>query len=151
VIIARRAREAVDVATPNALAGGDEDVSICLGCGLCCDGTLFSHLGVIDESDLGMPLTALGVTVIVEAEPPVFALPCPAFDGHSCTIHSLQRPRACGWFECDVSTAVAEGTMARDRARLIIDDTIALRDRVRRGEAPEDDLRIAVETHFRRG
>ena len=149
--MARAAREAGDVDAPTAPHRPDEDTSICLGCGLCCDGTLFSHLGVVDESDLGMPLSALGVTVIVEADPPVFALPCPAFDGYCCTIHDLHRPRACGWFECDVSTAVADGSMAWADARRVIDDTIVLRDRVRRGEAPETDLRRAVATHFRSG
>jgi hypothetical protein len=133
-----------------AEGAGDEQVPVCVGCGLCCDGTLFSHLGVIDESDLGRPLQALGVSVIVEADPPVFALPCPGFDGHSCTIHDLQRPRACGWFECDVSTAVATGEMPMSQARSLIAATRALRDRVRTGEAPEAELREVVERHFRR-
>ncbi len=128
----------------------DDGISICVGCGLCCDGTLFSHLGVIDESDLGRPLAALGVKVIVEADPPVFELPCPAFDGHACTIYSLQRPRACGWFECDVSVAVTAGTMSRAEGRAIIEATRDLRDRVRSGEAPEAELRAAVEEHFRK-
>lgn len=144
-----RPREAGSVADAPAPASVDEDLSICVGCGLCCDGTLFSHLGVIDESDLGMPLQALGVSVIVEADPPVFALPCAAFDGHACSIYALHRPRACGWFECDVSTAVMAGRMSRAEARAIIDDTRALRDRVRAGEAPEAELHAAVDRHFR--
>jgi hypothetical protein len=128
----------------------DEDISICVGCGLCCDGTLFSHLGVIDESDLGRPLTAMGVEVIVEADPPVFELPCPAFDGHACTIYSLQRPRACAWFECDISVAVAAGEMSRSEGRAVIEATLDLRRRVRAGEVPETELRSVVERHFRR-
>jgi hypothetical protein len=139
------------VAAGSAPADADQDVSICVGCGLCCDGTLFSHLGVIDESDLGRPLRAMGVEVIVEADPPVFTLPCPAFDGHLCTIHTLQRPRACGWFECDVSMEVGAGEMTRAEARSIIDATRSLRDRVRAGETPESELRAAVERHFRQG
>jgi uncharacterized protein len=147
-----RAREAgwvVDAST--ASPPSDDDVSVCVGCGLCCDGTLFSHLGVIDESDLGRPLAALGVTVIVEADPPVFELPCPAFDGCACSIYSLQRPTACGWFECDLSTAVTSGRMASAEARSVIVETRALRERVRAGQAPEAELRAAVERHFRRG
>jgi Fe-S-cluster containining protein len=153
VIMARRggasARDALAVASTSAPAGPHGDVSICVGCGLCCDGTLFSHLGVTDESDLGRPLAAMGVTVIVEADPPVFALPCPAFDGHACTIYSLQRPRACGWFECDVSRAVAASKMSWPEAEAIIGATRALRDQVRAGEAPESELRAVVERHFR--
>ena len=148
------AREAVGVAGSGALhlvdeTDGSDEVSICLGCGLCCDGTLLSHLAVVDESDLGRPLQALGVQVIVEADPPVFALPCPAFDGHSCTIYSLHRPHACGEFECDLSTAVTAGARSRAEARSVIAATRALRDRVRAGEAPQADLQAAVERHFR--
>jgi hypothetical protein len=127
-----------------------DEPSICVGCGLCCDGTLFSHLGVTDESDLGLPLRSLGVEIVAEADPPVFALPCPALHRGVCTVYHLQRPRACGWFECDVSTAVAEGALARDEARAIIADTLALRDRVQAGTADATALRAAVATHFRR-
>src|SRR3954452_24100420 len=123
-----RAREAGGVVP---VPDSDDEVSICVGCGLCCDGTLFSHLGVVDESDLGLPLQALGVSLIVEAEPPVFALPCPAFDGCACSIYGLHRPSACGRFECDVSSAVAAGSMSRAEARAVIGATRQLRDRVR--------------------
>jgi Fe-S-cluster containining protein len=147
--------------SPSAIAGLDHGAtdpdpcaptttSVCVGCGLCCDGTLFSHLGVLDESDLGMPLRSLGVEVVVEAEPPVFALPCPAVDRGVCTIYHLQRPRACGWFECDLSTAVAEGEVPAEDARAVIADTLALRDRVRAGAADDAELRRQVERHFRR-
>jgi hypothetical protein len=146
-----RAREAVGVAgsgAPHELRQTDED-SICIGCGLCCDGTVLSHLAVVDESDLGRPLQALGVEIIVEADPPVFALPCPAFGGQSCTIYGLHRPHACGEFECDLSTAVIVGEVSKTEARSVIAATRALRDRVRAGQAPEADLRLAVERHFR--
>ncbi len=127
----------------------DATGSICIGCGLCCDGTLFSHLGVIDESDLGRPLQALGVEVIVEADPPVFALPCPAFDGRLCTIHHLHRPRACGWFECDLALAVARGELHLAEAREVIERTRQLRRRVEAGEATDAELRRQVERWFR--
>ena len=123
--------------------------SICVGCGLCCDGTLFSHLGVVDESDLVAPLRALGVEIIAEADPPVFELPCPAFDGTCCSIYELARPKACSWFECDVSTAVSAGEMAWADARVLIEETKRLRDRVRAGEASGAELRAAVAAHFR--
>lgn len=145
------ARDALGVDAVAPSAEVDDEVSVCVGCGLCCDGTLFSHLGVMDESDLGLPLRALGVSIIAEADPPVFALPCPAFDGWCCTVHSLHRPAACGWFECDLSTAVAAGEVSREEAGSVIAATRALRDRVRAGEAPESELRAAVARHFRQG
>jgi Fe-S-cluster containining protein len=123
--------------------------SICVGCGLCCDGTLFSHLGVLDESDLGAPLRALGVEVVTEAEPPVFALPCPAVEHGTCTIYHLQRPRACGWFECDLSTAVLEGRTDEQAARATIQATLELRAAVSAGRAPRSALTAQVRAHFR--
>jgi hypothetical protein len=133
-------------AVPVAVAGGP---SICVGCGLCCDGTLFSHLAVADESDLGMPLRQLGVEVVVEADPPAFALPCPAVVDGVCSIYDRQRPRACAAFFCDLHAAVEAGTTSWDDARATIAETRALRDRVRAGAADEAELRTAVRARFR--
>lgn len=124
---------------------------MCIGCGLCCDGTVLSHLAVSDESDLGRPLAALGVTVLVQADPPVFELPCPAFDGSCCSIYELHRPRACARFECDLSRAVAAGELDAATARDLVARTREVRDRVRAGEVPEATLRSAVRRHFRAG
>ena len=125
--------------------------SICVGCGLCRDGTVLTHIAVRDDSDLGMPLAALGASIIVEADPPVFELPCPAVSDGVCTIYHLHRPGACGWFECDLSSAVLAGAVGADEARAVIAATVALRDRVRAGEADATELTTAVERHFRRG
>lgn len=132
---------------PPAEGGGEG--SICIGCGLCCDGTLFDHLAVQDPSDLGAPLLALGVELVVEADPPVFALPCPALDRGVCTVHHLHRPQACGWFECDLSAAVADGRIGRRAAVQVIADTLDLRDRVRAGLAERAELDRQLRHHFR--
>ena len=125
--------------------------SICVGCGLCCDGTLFTHLTALDENDLGLPLRLRGVRIIVEADPPVFELPCPAVADGCCTIYDQHRPRACHEFNCDLVHAVASGAISADEARSVIAETVALRDRVRAGRAPEAELRRRVETVFRAG
>jgi len=143
----------VDASTPPTAAGSlldhEEHPSICVGCGLCCDGTVLSHIAVSDDTDLGLPLAALGVTVIVEADPPVFALPCPAVHDGVCAIYDRHRPRACSWFECDLSRAVAAGELGVDEARRVIGETKALRDRVRAGDADPSELQAAVARHFR--
>jgi hypothetical protein len=122
--------------------------SICIGCGLCCDGTVLSHLAVADESDLGWPLRLLGVELIVEADPPVFALPCPAVHEGRCTIYDRHRPSACGQFSCALLQAVEEGRTTIDDARVIVDDTIRVRDRVREGVADPAELKRLVRSHF---
>jgi len=123
--------------------------SICIGCGLCCDGTLLSHLAVSDESDLGVPLRGLGVELIVAADPPVFELPCPAVSGGVCTIHHLHRPRACAQFECDLSRRVLDGEVDAGTARMVIAETVALREAVRRSESDEASLAVQLRRHFR--
>ena len=127
------------------------EASICVGCGLCCDGTVLTHLAVSDQSDVGAPLAALGVELHVAADPPVFALPCPAVEHGACTVFELHRPRACSHFECDLSRAVAAGDLDPQQARATIAETIELRDRVAAGAAEPDELRRRVRRHFRSG
>jgi Fe-S-cluster containining protein len=124
--------------------------SICLGCGLCCDGTLLDHVAVSDPSDLGAPLASLGVTLIVQADPPVFALPCPAVHEGVCTVHHLHRPAACGEFSCTLLEDVEAGVLPRAEAKRIIAETLRLRDDVAVGVAPRSALEERLDRSFRR-
>lgn len=126
-----------------------EPDSVCVGCGLCCDGTLLRYLAVSDESDLGRPLRALGVELITAADPPVFELPCPAVARGVCTIHHLHRPHACAQFECALSRAVLEGASSSDDARSVIRDTLVIRSEVDAGVRPRSDLEQMLDRHFR--
>lgn len=123
--------------------------SVCIGCGLCCDGTVVSHLAVADESDLGAPLRTLGVEIIAAADPPVFELPCPAVVEGVCTVHALHRPAACGHFECGVSRAVLDGAMTPTDARSIIGRTLELREAVRAGRTHREELESVLDRDFR--
>lgn len=137
-----------DAAVSAAVDEPDEQ-SICIGCGLCCDGTVVSHLAVRDESDLGAPLRGLGVEIIAAAEPPVFELPCPAVCDGVCTIHSLHRPSACSQFECKLSQGVLDGKVALEEARMLISATLALRDAYRNGTVKDDVFQEHVDSVFR--
>lgn len=133
---------------PGSIAPG-VTASICIGCGLCCDGTVVSHLAVADESDLGAPLRMLGVEIVAEAEPAVFALPCPAVARGRCTIHDLHRPSACAQFECRVSAAVLDGSMAAEAARHTIGAAIELRGEVMAGRRSPADFEQFLDREFR--
>lgn len=122
--------------------------SICIGCGLCCDGTVVTHLAVRDESDLGQPLQSLGVEIIFASDPPVFALPCPAVCEGICTIHSLHRPSACSQFECSLLRANLDGKITIEDARRTINETLALKDSVIAGNAPSNSLAERVRAVF---
>jgi hypothetical protein len=133
----------------SGLATDSEEQSICIGCGLCCDGTVVTHLAVRDESDLGAPLRGLGVEIIAAADPPVFELPCPAVCDGVCTIHSLHRPSACAQFECSLSQGVLDGRVAFEEARMLISATLALRDVYRKGSVTADVFEQHIDTVFR--
>jgi hypothetical protein len=128
-----------------------DNQSICIGCGLCCDGTVLTHLAVRDESDLGAPLQGLGVQIIAAADPPVFELPCPAVCDGVCTIHSLHRPSACSQYECKLSRAVLDGEVSTEEARSVISATLGSREQVRAGLLNEAVLQEMLTAHFRSG
>ena len=129
----------------------DDAGSICIGCGLCCDGTVVTHLAVRDESDLGAPLRALGVEIIAAADPPVFELPCPAVCDGVCTIHSLHRPSACAQYECSLSRAVLDGEVTRAHSVGLIAETFELRRGAQEGRVRSEDFEAHVDRTFRRG
>ncbi len=133
----------------SAVVDGPDEQSICIGCGLCCDGTVVTHLAVRDESDLGAPLRGLGVEIIASADPLVFELPCPAVCDGVCTIHSLQRPSACAQFECTLSQGVLDGKVALEEARMVISATLALRDAFRHGMVKGDVFQEHIDSVFR--
>jgi Fe-S-cluster containining protein len=126
-----------------------DEQSICIGCGLCCDGTVVTHLAVRDESDLGAPLRGLGVEIIAAADPPVFELPCPAVCDGVCTIHSLHRPSACAQFECSLSQGVLDGRVAFEEAQMLISATLTLRDAYRNGSVKTEVFEQHVDSVFR--
>ena len=133
----------------NELNQLSDEQSICIGCGLCCDGTVVTHLAVRDGSDLGAPLQGLGVEIIAAADPPVFELPCPAVCDGVCTIHDLHRPSACSQFECALSQGVIDGLVSPDEARSVISATLSLRDACRRGEVSFEVFENQIEALFR--
>ena len=76
--------------------------SLCLECGLCCNGVIFADVQLEPEDDarrlrsLGLKFAANRKSQIVNHK---FAQPCAAFAGCKCTIYS-ERPTYCREFEC---------------------------------------------------
>jgi hypothetical protein len=73
--------------------------SLCRGCGLCCDGTLF-ELAKIKPDDDVVQLKKVGITTICD-DGGKFALPCASFD-KVCTIYGACRPSICSGFLCEL-------------------------------------------------
>lgn len=103
--------------------------SICVGCGICCDGTLFRHVPIA-LSDKREVLEAAGSVISVIGTSPMMVLGCGAFDGQCCTIYA-DRPTVCGAFTCALYRRHAAGEVTTEDAKTAIAETIALRDTVR--------------------
>jgi hypothetical protein len=76
--------------------------SLCLECGLCCNGVIFADVQLEPEDNTGL-LQSLGLKFIANRKSPIanrkFAQPCAAFAGCKCKIYS-DRPTYCRQFEC---------------------------------------------------
>lgn len=83
-----------DEAAPLAEASEND---FCAGCGLCCDGTLFSQ-AVVQEDD---PWAETGDFDLFSIEGKrFFRLPCSLLCDGRCSIHTSPRPKVCGDFRC---------------------------------------------------
>lgn len=104
--------------------------SLCLRCGLCCDGTLFGSVELRLEDDeerlrdLGLPIR--------QSRRPRFSQPCPALDGNrSCQIYG-ERPCQCRKFECALFQSVHRGRTELAAAVRTIERTRRKADQVRK-------------------
>ncbi|CAB4885738.1 unannotated protein [freshwater metagenome] len=102
---------------------------MCLGCGLCCDGTAFDSTALEAGDDPG-PLQQLHAVFVADKDSTRFEQPCPAFSSGCCSVYA-SRPLACRSYSCALLLAVDEGEVELDDARSIIATAIASRDRVR--------------------
>lgn len=102
--------------------------NICLECGLCCDGTMFSRLPpVFDDPGSGRIRPEGGGPELVH--PPGPAQPCPAHR-YACSIYR-ERPGACHHYDCALLRRHMAGEVAHDVAMSLIVRARALRDRAR--------------------
>ena len=99
---------------------------ICVGCGLCCDGTLFSH-ATLQPGERGNLPEKIEQQYVERGDREVFRLPCAYFSGQ-CTIYDQPRACVCGTFRCQVLRKVAAQTMPQAQAMQTVRDALRLRD-----------------------
>ncbi|WNG34234.1 YkgJ family cysteine cluster protein [Archangium minus] len=98
--------------------------TLCLRCGLCCDGTLFTQVP-LRQTEVG-PLKALGLPV-KEREDGTSLLPqrCAALEGKRCTAYA-ERPEGCRRYHCNLFSALSEGEVSLEEAFAVVDGAHAL-------------------------
>jgi Fe-S-cluster containining protein len=99
--------------------------SLCLSCGLCCDGTLFGTTPVAPHDDFPA-LEAARIAVSIDGGERRFEQPCPAHDGRACGIYA-NRPAACRTYQCDLLRRVEEGAIDSSEALAVIGEAVRLK------------------------
>ena len=92
---------------------------LCLQCGLCCDGTLFAHITLLErEQDF---VASLGL--VAEAKPDgrlAVGQPCPAFVEGCCSLYAVGRPATCGSYRCALLDGYVAGTRQLDEVLPVV-------------------------------
>lgn len=105
-------------------APSTDDLSqLCLECGLCCSGAVFTHV-VLKPGDRDR-LRANGHEISADADRLEFS--CQFLDGRKCTAYA-SRPRICSSYRCKTLAAAQSGEVSLNEARQTIREVTALYD-----------------------
>ncbi|MEP6619815.1 MAG: YkgJ family cysteine cluster protein [bacterium] len=115
--------------------------SLCLSCGLCCDGTLFTNVQLVPDDSV-LRLRSRGLPIIEMDGKQCFELPCVAHGQGCCSIYA-DRPTRCREYRCALLRRYEKG-------RITWADTQECISRVRSIEAKirTEFTRVAPEQHF---
>lgn len=100
---------------------------LCTGCAACCDGTMFSHVELLDDE-----AERLGHLFIVEKRPsrPVFHQPCPHSVEQHCQVYA-DRPRICRTFRCKTLKALRKGEVESAEAFRRVTEMLQAREQLK--------------------
>lgn len=102
---------------------------LCLACGLCCEGTLYTK--ALIRPDEVEDSRAIGMATYSEPNGEAgFRFPCNYLDGACCTRYEQWRPSVCSGFLCEVQLKVKKGAMEPDEARAKVRKARMLREGV---------------------
>lgn len=87
--------------------------SPCLDCGLCCDGTMYSHVRLTAGDRVTADSHQIRRTIVEDK--PAVREPCPALAGTACTIYS-ERFAICRSYRCATLKALDESAIDRAEA-----------------------------------
>ncbi len=120
-----------------------ESVSICLSCGLCCNGVLFRAVDVMaDEIET---IQRHGLVLAQEEHHFSFHQPCACHVNSACAIYA-NRPFTCRAFTCKLLQHVQNGTLDPDASRATIRQVRELLQRVEEQIDPRNPAQRVWET-----
>ena len=101
-------------------------VNICVGCGLCCDGTIFTEVTLVDV-DEQPPLIAVRAEITQRRDQFFLGQPCAASTPAGCSIYE-ERPALCRTYKCDLLRRRDIGEITTSAAATIVVATTTQRD-----------------------
>lgn len=128
---------------PGNRAGGS---GLCLSCGMCCDGTLFTHVA-FETGDAAIEPVFERTIAVAEGSGRGFAQPCEMLDGRACAIYA-RRPVPCARFRCRTLRELDQGRIDPDDAASRIDAALTARAEVMTADGfgtPLSELRTQME------
>jgi len=99
--------------------------SLCLTCGLCCDGTLFSTVQLKPDDEITL-LRAVGIN-ITDGH---LKQPCAAYKNCTCIVYA-NRPQGCRTFQCQFLKRFERNDISYATALKIINKVVSLKDEVK--------------------
>jgi len=91
---------------------GAPALSLCMGCGLCCNGVLYSH-ALLEPHEV-QPAIRAGLNVLQDQGGRRFTQPCACFDDGPCAIYA-DRPAACASYQCALLKRHLAGEVSLDQ------------------------------------
>lgn len=103
----------------------DQHQHLCLSCGLCCQGVLFS--GVKLKGVEMEVLDGLSLPILDNGDAAILSQPCAAHVAGECTIYA-DRPSVCRSYKCDLYKKVLAGETTIDDALIIVRKAVGILD-----------------------
>ena len=103
----------------------EKEQEICVGCGFCCDGTLFGH-AVLKPGERGLLPEKIEESAYSEGEKDYFRLPCGYFS-EKCTIYDRERADVCGSYRCQLLRDFAGNKITLEEAMDVIKEARSMR------------------------
>jgi uncharacterized protein len=97
----------------------DEVSNLCVSCGLCCNGTLFSRVKISLEESIR--LKGLGIDVLEKKHAMFMSIPCGKLKGSCCTVYE-NRPNGCQVFFCSLADKLKRKEVTFESARQSIEE-----------------------------
>jgi hypothetical protein len=102
--------------------------SLCLTCGLCCDGAIFSCVKLKPDDEI-TPLKAVGINIYSDSDANMFKLPCAAHKNCTCTVYA-NRPKDCRLYKCELLKRFERDDISHEAALEIINKVVSLNNEV---------------------